>query len=321
MSFFRTKPTATPLPETTTTTSRGPDLYEYERSFTQGRIKDSEIEILKNCVRINFGLPLPNAPKRKRIPKPEESPQITPKSNETSRMRLQLHAYRVLRLCGTVLDKISPEEEKMLTFKEPLSEELKAKLLKAREWNMEQLEEAFEKVDLERLRRTAMTAHETGPFKENNSSTFRYQRLRQQPIVTDFFRRSYNRYGKPPFELSWRYTVPSAKGLPAIDKKKQIWLIPVEEDDSTPLHMQQKSPEKDTRSKREKARPPLKKYKKPVRTPIKPESLIKKPKRLQRKPIGGKTVPTKTKSSITSISTSTSTPTSETTEPVTAAPA
>lgn len=276
--------TTTPMP-VTTSTSRGPDIHEYERSFTQGRITDAEIETLKNCIRVNYGLPVEDAPDRKAVPKASLLPQIVPKSNETSRMRSRMHAYRLLRLCGALIDGVSPDEAKMLDEKEPLSDELKTKLLKAREWTPEQLEEAFEKAEFERLRRTAMSVREAGPFKENNCSAYRYQRIRHEPIVTEYFRRTYSNHTKPPFELSWRYSAPTAKSLPPINKKKEIWLIPVEDDDGTPLQTQSKSSEKDTKSRRERARPPLKKYKKPPRKEIKPESLRKKRTRKEREPL------------------------------------
>lgn len=277
----KSKRTATTT--STTTTPPLPHKHEYERTMSQGRIRDADIERLKDAIREMHGMRTSTAPpRRRRSFNVAEPPRIAPKTNETARIRLEWRAYRLYQRCGAMLEPpaIDPEQaegsdnmevapddtEVASTTTQPPKRLLEAMLRQAKHLTPEQIEDEVERRELERLRELAITAKVERDFRANNCSTYRYRLARGEPVISSQFRETYADYLRPPFanavrRLNLRYTL-GAHHRPTIDKRTHIWLWPVDDDD-VPLHWQPKetpSGQKgDRRSARERARPPLRK--------------------------------------------------------------
>lgn len=269
----------TPLPSTAPPPPPPPHKHEYERALSQGRVSDTDIELLKNMILESRGLRKSSQPRRRRCLNAANPPRIRPKTNETSRIRMEWRAYRLHQRCGAMLKSpaldaeliealAAADEEEALSTKPP-KKLGQAMLCKAKQLTPEQIEDQLERHELRRLREQALTAKAEGPIRENNCSTYRYKLARGEPIISSQFRDTFYDFWRPPFvnaarRLNLRYATGARHQRLAIDKSSQIWLWPTDEDDGIPLHRlpkevpaEQKS---DRRGAREKSRPPLRKH-------------------------------------------------------------
>ncbi len=258
--FSLTSPTTT---TTTTTPAPEVDPYEYEKSVSAGRITDTEIEKLKDIVRLDRGLRDSSSPIRKPINVHE--PSIRPRPNETSRIRMELRTFRLMRRCGNLVGQITPDQELMLTEKRKRTEDVNELLRRAKELTLEDVELETERAELERLREIAVHAKEEGTFRGNVSSEMRYKHVRGEPILTSRFQETFYQYMKPPFETKVIRDPLLKRRLPAIDKEKEMWLWPVDDADDIGLSWKcDKVVEK--RPSRQQLRPKLKAHSKTRRT-------------------------------------------------------
>lgn len=258
------------------TTTQQPE-HNRRRGLSETPITDVDIEVLKNVIRMNLGrspVVLTSTPTRvQRQKASHKPPSISMRSTETSRLRERFTAFRMFRWKGILIEDLTPEEEEMLIKRKP-NRKLKAKLRQLREWTPEQLEQAIEKAEIERIKniRIDLKINQNVPFfRENTSSIYRYQCGRNETIISHTIRRNYDDYEKPPFDLKTRYSPPNPDSLPPIDREKEIWFIPVEGEAVTksrcPLKRCIRVTRKPTTTMTTTMppRPPLKKYKKPKR--------------------------------------------------------
>lgn len=302
-SSFASKPTREPVrrpkrlePATVTTTTTTtpeptvqPGLEDYAPFIFNNVISEKDLAVLKQCVRNQLKAHSPDAdetPIAKRSFNLHHPPKIPPKMNGTSRIRVQLHAYRVLQLCGALIDHMNPADASLKDSNSmSVGDEVREKIRAVQKWSPTQLQLAFERAEFERLRDLAnSTRSSTTPAKHNKSSQIRYRSVRNQLIPSERFRKAFAQYHRPPFMLNPRGC---RSGLPEKRPpigKREIWLYPEEEDLSLPpLTRQKKAPKEEKRSRRQIVRPPLKAYTKEPRKRITQEMVHpRRPKRHKR---------------------------------------
>lgn len=262
------------------------DPLDYEKSVFKGRIAEGDLSFLKEQIRVSKGLPL-TLDKEKLKPKINsiKSPKVKPHSTFTSRKRRQLQQHRILVRCANMREQYR-EFEKEHSDDGSTDEKFRDLRNEALSKTDEEVNHEFEQEELANLKALAVRAkkHEIRNFAETRGSTYRYKYNRGQPIISENFRNSYDDYQKLPFCLCPKLFEPKPHQLPSIDKQKETWMVPLEDDHGIPLHYQPKSPDpKDKRSKREKERPPVKKGK---RTPMSEWKSVKSQATTKRPPWG-----------------------------------
>ncbi|KAK7582659.1 hypothetical protein V9T40_014104 [Parthenolecanium corni] len=267
-SFFMHRRFGAKTMTTATTLSPTPDPNEYEKwAHKNIYLDDSELHLLKEHVRLLNGLPLAEEKPLRRITK-LKPPKVWPRATLTSRGRAQLQQRRLVVRCGSNLkEKVDEYDDMMKSSDSALVYRQLREDAMAR--TSEEMDLLFEHQELENLKYLAANAreHELVEYRDNQGSRLRFNYIRGEPIISTNFRDAYDDYMKPPFIVPHRICRPKVYNIPKIDKRKEIWLVPVEEDEGIPLHMRPKTPDpKDKRSRKERARPVVKKGK---RTPMK----------------------------------------------------
>jgi hypothetical protein len=264
-------------------------------------VSEDDLVVLKQCMR-NYLRPSAAASDvdvGRRSFNLRDPPKIAPRMNGTSRIRLQLHAYRVLQLCGAIIDHMKPIEATLKENDMSFADEVRDKIRAVQQWSPTQLQLAFERAEFERLRDLANSAVRSSsttqplPAKHNKSSRIRYRSVRNQLVPSEHFRRAFDLYRRPPFRLragaGCRSALPHKR--PPIGKK-EIWMYPDADDLSAPpLTSQKRTPPPPSPVKRSPRRPPLRSYHKRSRTPLRHETLRRQlPKRPKRAtvPLRGK---------------------------------
>lgn len=246
-----TPPPSTPPPP--------PDPNDYEKSVYKDRINEQDLDILKEQVRILKGLPT-TMDKQKRKIDSVKPPKLDPRPTFTSRKRKELQQHRMLVRCANLKDKYREYEKEKQANDDDADEKFRQLRSEAMAKTNEDVNNEFELEELENLKTLATKAKEkeVTVFKETQGSRLRYKFNRGQPIISGNFRNAYDDYFKPPFHLCKDIYRPKIYNLPRIDKQKETWLIPVDDEMGIPLHRQVKSPDPDDRrSKKEKSRPPV----------------------------------------------------------------
>lgn len=255
---------ATTPPPTTTTPSPAPDPNEYEKSAHRHvSVTDSELDLLKEHVRLLHGLP-PTVEKPLRRITTLGPPKVLPRPTLTSARRSQLQQRRMVVRCGGNIKAKFDEYDRMVE-----SDDSALAYRRLREDAMahtaEEMDLQFEHQELQNLKYLAEHAkrHEVLEYRDNQGSRLRFKHIRGEPIISSNFRDSYDSYTKPPFALQLRIRQPSERHLPKIDKRKEIWLLPVADDGDEgrlPQHAQLRTPDpKDKRTRKQRARPAVKK--------------------------------------------------------------
>lgn len=261
-SFFQhhrrgVRTVATTPPPSTTTLSPTPDPNEYEKS-AHGHIAlaDRDLDLLKEHVRLLNGLPATLQKPARRIAQ-LRPPRVWPRATLTSRRRAQLQQRRMVVRCGGNLKRKFDEYERMT--KSADSAHVYRQLRRhAMARTNEEMELQLEHHELRNLRALAERAkrHELLEYRDNQGSRLRFKHIRGEPIISSNFRAAYDDYAKPPFAVPRRIRQPKVYNLPEIDKRQQIWLVPVDDDQGAPLHTQPRTPDpEDKRTRKERARP------------------------------------------------------------------
>lgn len=247
-------------PPPTTPPPPPPDPHDYEKSIYKDRVGEQDLSKLKEQVRILKGLPL-TVDKDANKPKIDstKAPKVCPRGTFTSCKRKELQQHRMLVRCANLKEKYREYESNL--EKENADEIFRQLRSESMAKTVEQVDHEFNMEELENLKTLATKAkeQEVVSFKETHGSKLRYRYNRGQPVISDNFRNSYDDYFKPPFTICRNIYQPKIYQLPKIDKKRETWYIPVDDDQGIPLHRQMKSPDpNDKRTKREKTRPPVK---------------------------------------------------------------
>ena len=251
---------STPPP---TTPPPPPDPFDYEKTMFKDRLGDNDLSKLKEQVRILKGLPLTEDKGRRRKIDSAKPPKVPPKSTFTSCKRKELQQHRMLVRCANLKDKYR-EYELVKVEKENAAEIFRQLRSESMAKTIEQVDHEFDMEELENLKNLASKAkeQEVVSFRETHGSKLRYRFNRGQPIISENFRNSYDDFSKPPFTVCKDIFRPKIHQLPKIDKQRETWYVPVDDEEGIPLHRQMKSPDpEDTRSKRQRERPPVKKGK------------------------------------------------------------
>ncbi len=221
-------------------------------------MKDSDLDMLKEQVRMFRGLPATREQVRKPVDR-SQPPTVPPRPTLTSRRRAELQQRRMIVRCSDLKEKYHEYDRMMESAN---SGEIYRQLRDdAMGKTNEELDLQFERQELDNLRSLASRAKESdsGEFRDNQGSKLRFKHIRGEPIISGKFRDSYDDYMKPPFMVPRKIIQPKIYNLPKIDKNKEIWFVPVDDDDSIPLHTQPKSPDpNDKRSRKQRARPEVK---------------------------------------------------------------
>lgn len=230
---------------TTTTTSPTPDPYEYEKAaYKTVPMTDDELEQLKEHIRFLNGLPL-----TRERPKPKVAtlapPKMRPRATLTSWKRVQLQQRRLVTRCGGNLKQKFEEFDRMLADSEDASDVYRRLRNDGMAQTSEQAEALAEQQELQNLKYLAERAklHEQLEYRDNQGSRLRFKSVRGEPIISSAFRNAYEDHIRPPFVVAGRVRQPKVYLRPKIDKRKEIWLAPVDDDDAgPPLHAQPKTP-------------------------------------------------------------------------------
>lgn len=236
----------------------------YERKIFHGRVSNKDFHLLKEALRAKHGFPL----KEKKTPQCidiRRPPRRPPRSNLTSRRRMEVQRHRLIVRCTNILRALEnynrltelPQEESRCVF-EQLRTDIMNRTREDLDLEMELQELSYLKSLAEKERNNIVCS------RDNRVSTFRYQHNRGQPIISSYFRENFDGYQRPPFIPAWGKFKLTTRNLPEIDKDHEIWLVPIEDNDTpsilAPACQPQLSEESnDRRSKRAKARPPLRK--------------------------------------------------------------
>lgn len=252
----------TPPPTSTTTQSPIHDPYEYEKSaYTTIPMTDGELELLKEHVRLLHGLP-PTKEKHWRRVTTLQPPKVQPRATLTSWRRTQLQQRRMVVRCGGNLKQKFDEYERMMASSEDAALVYRRLRDDAMAQTTDQTDSLFEQQELQNLKYLAEQAkeREVVEYRDNQGSRLRFKCVRGEPIISSNFRDAYDDHTRPPFAVVRRTRQPKVYLQPKIDKRKEIWLMPVDDDDGRPLHTQPRTPDpKDKRSRQKKgARPAVK---------------------------------------------------------------
>lgn len=231
------------------------------------KISDNDVEKLKEHVRILKGLTLTKEKTKKNLDF-LGPPVVTPRSNTAADLRTKIqHRWLELNL-KSLMKKYSLTEKDV---DEKLYRTLRKEALtrSCSEYSDEKEIESSE--DLKKLS-ILMKHHEESTYRTNRNYDFRLRTIKGMPIITEHFKAWYEDYQKSPFVLSRKLIEPRVCQMPAINEDEEIWLFPFAREDLVPLHWLKKTEPVDTRSSREKARPPLKPGK---RTPLAERRSIK----------------------------------------------
>lgn len=183
---------------------------------TGDQIPEAEIEKLKEHIRLCTGLALTIEQRRKRIDftKP---PNTYPKSNWTNKCRLELQKYKINRR-----KKHIESCKKSLTELEKLASPLAA--------YCEYIENSEEIECLEKLKQLSLEARKKQPsdYKSNNNSQLRLKALHNEPIITTYFKNTFEVHQKAPFVMARRIEYPKRYQMPKLEGKNKVWLYPFE---------------------------------------------------------------------------------------------
>ncbi len=238
----------------------------------------ADVEKLKEHIRLFKGLP----PTLQEIRKPidrQKPPALDPRVNRTQQRRLELQRFRLaknLELLKKKYDEYLEEEE------EEKEEVLRLMTLAARAKTCEEIQRDEEEEDFENLKKLSIVArnNQLTEFRSNRNSELRLKALRTEPIITAHFRNVFEEHGKTPFSVPRKYEYPKRYQIPPIDRKNEVWYHPFDDETDIPLHYRRKSPPRDNRSRKERARPPLR----PGKRTMNSEWQAKKEKTLRKRP-------------------------------------
>lgn len=190
-------------------------------------------------------------------------PKVWPRDTLTSRRRAQLQQRRIIIRCGSNLKEKSDEYDRMMKSTDSTSMYRQMREDAMAQTN-EDMDLLFEHQELENLKYLAERAkeNEVVEYRDNQGSRLRFKYIRGEPIISSNFVDAYDDYMKPPFIVPNRIRQPKFYHLPKINKRQEIWLVPVDDEEGLPLHAQPKTPKrKDKRTRKERARPAVNKGK------------------------------------------------------------
>lgn len=207
-------------------------LRTVEKSKSTGdHIPEAEIEKLKEHIRLCTGLALTIEERRKKIDftKP---PNTYPKSNWTHKCRLELQKHKAIRR--------KKYDER---YKKSLIEFMKVASLSAESTYCEYIENSEEIECLEKLKQLSLEAKKKQPsdYKSNKNSQLRLKALHNEPIITTYFKNTFEVHQKAPFVMARRIEYPKRYQMPKLEGKNKVWLYPFEfYEGDIPLQYQKK---------------------------------------------------------------------------------
>ncbi|XP_065210324.1 uncharacterized protein LOC135838571 [Planococcus citri] len=222
--------------QSTTSAPTSPTEDPCLKPATEGHISDHELEMLKDHIRVLRGLQTPATPTKKPSSAVCKKPRIIPRSNQTSRIRIEAKKCWLMRRCG---DFIKPDGDKALTPEKQRCLLNKAKHLTAEEIFVEQ-----QRAEADYLKYLASRARTDKGFRSNRASEFRFKHMRGEPILSSYYEDAYDYHEKPPFFVAHRYKPLPVWKLPRIDKDKETWFVPQNDDGDLPLYVIPKEEQK-----------------------------------------------------------------------------
>lgn len=215
-------------------------------------ISDTDLEKLRQHIRVLKGLTLTEEKTRKKIDF-TSPPIISPRLNAAATLRASIHRRWIEINLPSIMKKYSLTEEKV---DEELTDFLRKEALSRSYCDYIEEKENEYQENLKKLSQLAKS-NEDPHFRANKNFDLRLKTAKGLPIITEDFRRAYENFEKTPFHFSKKCELKSRQ-LQPIDEENEMWLYPFIEDEPIPLHRQQKPQPVDTRSAKEKTRPPVK---------------------------------------------------------------